>query len=45
MDIQSEPNEFSRDAWEANAETWDTHMGDEGNDFFNLLCWPPSPHT
>ncbi len=40
MDIQSDPNEFSRDAWEANAEIWDTRMGDEGNDFFNLLCWP-----
>ena len=27
-------------AWEANAEVWDKRMGDEGNDFFNLLCWP-----
>ena len=34
------PHQFTRDAWEANAEVWDTRMGDEGNDFFNLLCWP-----
>jgi SAM-dependent methyltransferase len=33
-------NQFSRDAWEANAEIWDARMGDEGNDFFNVLCWP-----
>ncbi len=39
MDV-SNPNEFSRDAWEANAEIWDERMGEEGNDFFNLLCWP-----
>lgn len=30
----------TRQAWEANAEVWDKRMGDEGNDFFNLLCWP-----
>src|SRR6185369_1688902 len=34
-----DPNQFSRDAWEANAEIWDARMGDEGNDFFNVLCW------
>jgi SAM-dependent methyltransferase len=34
------PHQFTRDAWEANAEVWDARMGDEGNDFFNLLCWP-----
>ena len=34
------PHQFTRDAWEANAEIWDSRMGDEGNDFFNLLCWP-----
>ena len=34
------PNLFTRDAWEANAEVWDSRMGDEGNDFFNVLCWP-----
>jgi SAM-dependent methyltransferase len=33
-------HQFTRDAWEANAEVWDARMGDEGNDFFNLLCWP-----
>lgn len=27
-------------AWEINAEVWDKRMGDEGNDFFNILCWP-----
>ncbi len=31
---------MTRDAWEANAEVWDARMGDEGNDFFNVLCWP-----
>jgi 2-polyprenyl-3-methyl-5-hydroxy-6-metoxy-1,4-benzoquinol methylase len=35
-----DPNQFSREAWDANAEHWDARMGDEGNDFFNLLCWP-----
>lgn len=34
-----DPNQFSRDAWEANAEVWDARMGDQGNDFFNVLCW------
>lgn len=34
------PNDFSRDAWNANAENWDERMGDDGNDFFNILCWP-----
>jgi hypothetical protein len=33
-------NQFSREAWDANAEHWDSRMGDEGNDFFNVLCWP-----
>ena len=36
----SDSNEFSREAWDANAEHWDARMGDEGNDFFNVLCWP-----
>jgi SAM-dependent methyltransferase len=36
----SDPNQFTHDAWEVNAETWDSRMGDNGNDFFNLLCWP-----
>ena len=33
-------HQFTHDAWEANAEAWDSRMGDEGNDFFNILCWP-----
>ena len=40
MDTQPDPHQFTRDAWEANAGVWDARMGDEGNDFFNLLCWP-----
>jgi len=40
MDTQSDPHQFTRDAWEANADAWDARMGDEGNDFFNVLCWP-----
>src|SRR5512134_1693940 len=38
--MKSTPNQISRDAWDANAENWDSRMGDEGNDFFNILCWP-----
>ena len=36
-------NDLNRETWEAwdlNAEVWDNRMGDEGNDFFNVLCWP-----
>ena len=33
-------NKETREAWEVNAEVWDNRMGDEGNDFFNILCWP-----
>ena len=40
MNTQPDPNQISRDAWEANAKTWDERMGDEGNDFFNILSWP-----
>lgn len=40
MNTQPDPHEFTRSAWEANAEIWDVRMGDEGNDFFNVLCWP-----
>lgn len=36
----NDPNQFTHDAWEANAEAWDARMGGEGNDFFNVLCWP-----
>jgi 2-polyprenyl-3-methyl-5-hydroxy-6-metoxy-1,4-benzoquinol methylase len=38
--MQNNPNKFTKDAWEANADLWDSRMGDEGNDFFNILCWP-----
>jgi hypothetical protein len=38
MDIQPDPHEFTRDAWEANAEVWDKRMADDGNDFFNVDC-------
>ena len=38
--MTNDSNQFSREAWDANAEHWDTRMGDEGNDFFNVLCWP-----
>lgn len=34
-------NDETRDAWEVNAQVWDAKMGDEGNDFFNILCWSP----
>ena len=40
MESQFDPHKFTRDAWDANAEVWDARMGDEGNDFFNVLCWP-----
>ncbi len=38
--MTDDPHQFTREAWEANAEVWDERMGDEGNDFFNVLCWP-----
>lgn len=38
--MSDNPHQFTRDAWEANAEVWDARMGDDGNDFFNILCWP-----
>jgi len=38
--VSNDPNQFTREAWDANAEHWDSRMGDEGNDFFNILCWP-----
>jgi len=40
MTDTSDPNQMSQDAWDANAEVWDEHMGDEGNDFFRVLQWP-----
>ena len=38
--MDNNPNQFTKNAWDTNAEAWDSHMGDEGNDFFNILCWP-----
>jgi 2-polyprenyl-3-methyl-5-hydroxy-6-metoxy-1,4-benzoquinol methylase len=38
--MNNDSNQFTQDAWEANAKAWDERMGDEGNDFFNVLCWP-----
>ena len=38
--MQNDPNQFSREAWDANAEHWDSCMGDESNDFFNIKCAP-----
>ena len=38
--MTEDPNQFSREAWDANAEVWDSRMGDEGNDFFRILQWP-----
>jgi 2-polyprenyl-3-methyl-5-hydroxy-6-metoxy-1,4-benzoquinol methylase len=32
----------TREAWNANADYWDSYMGHEGNDFVNLLIWPPT---
>jgi 2-polyprenyl-3-methyl-5-hydroxy-6-metoxy-1,4-benzoquinol methylase len=40
IDNLNDLNDETRDAWEGNAQVWDARMGDEGNDFFNLLCWP-----
>jgi hypothetical protein len=36
------PNDFSRDAWNANAENWDERMGDNGNDFSTYYAGLPS---
>lgn len=33
-------NDETRNAWDANADVWDKRMGNDGNDFFNILCWP-----
>jgi 2-polyprenyl-3-methyl-5-hydroxy-6-metoxy-1,4-benzoquinol methylase len=40
MKPSPDPNKQTREAWDANAEVWDARMGDEGNDFVNLLQWP-----
>jgi hypothetical protein len=38
--MSDNPHQFTRDAGEANAEVWDARMGDEGNDFFSIMCAP-----
>lgn len=40
MTETNDHNLESRNAWDANAEVWDARMGDEGNDFFQILQWP-----
>jgi SAM-dependent methyltransferase len=40
MILMTDLNKETRDAWDANAAVWDEKMGDEGNDFFQILCWP-----
>ena len=40
MKESNELNEKTREAWDANAAVWDERMGDEGNDFFQVLQWP-----
>ena len=34
-------NAAARVAWDRNASFWDKQMGD-GNDFFEVLIWPPT---
>ena len=34
-------HEETREAWNVNADFWDERMG-EGNDFVEVLCWPPT---
>lgn len=38
--MEKDLNRITKDAWDANAAVWDEKMGDSGNDFFNILCWP-----
>jgi SAM-dependent methyltransferase len=35
-------NAETHSAWNANAACWDERMGDDGNDFVNILIWPPT---
>ena len=45
MDTQLDPHQFTRDGWDAKADVWDSRMGDEGNDFFNMDGSPSSGRT
>ena len=40
MTEHTDPNRETQAIWDANAEIWDARMGDEGNDFFQILQWP-----
>jgi hypothetical protein len=42
--MSDNPHQFTRDAWEANAEVWDARMGDDGNDFFKKRNNPSTVH-
>jgi hypothetical protein len=37
----NDPNQFTHDAWKP-TRNLGLRMGDNGNDFFNFLCWPRS---
>jgi SAM-dependent methyltransferase len=39
---QAHAHQESRATWNANAAYWDERMGDDGNDFVNVLIWPPT---
>lgn len=41
-DTQGELRDAARRAWDANAAHWDDYMGTGGNDFVNMLVWPPT---
>lgn len=40
MTESNQLNKETREVWDANAAVWDALMGDEGNDFFQVLQWP-----
>ncbi len=39
-DSTNTPNNQTREAWNTNASVWDTRMGDDGNDFHQVLVRP-----
>lgn len=39
-EILNDLNNETREAWNTNAQVWDARMGEEGNDFFQILQWP-----
>lgn len=40
IEARRRANKETRAAWEENATFWDERMGEEGNDFVNVLIWP-----